>query len=144
MNARSLLGASRWRTVARATYGATEGQGCEFCGGIGRRHPLEAHEAWAYEIVGDRGVQRLVGLLALCPACHEAKHYGRAANIGRGEAALARIASLNGWTRERALNAVERCFTEWRARDSVPNWITDVTLAEHLLSDIALAARRRE
>ena len=39
------------------------------------------HEVWDYDDA--RRVQRLVRLIALCPACHEVKHLGLAAKRGR-------------------------------------------------------------
>lgn len=78
--AQALKGA-RWDTLRKETYRRAGGR-CEVCGGVGSRHPLEAHEVWEYD--EESGIQRLVRLIALCPACHEVQHIGRAGTIGRG------------------------------------------------------------
>jgi hypothetical protein len=55
---------------------------------------------WDYD--DGRQEQRLVRLIALCPACHEVKHLGLAAKRGRHAASLAHLAKVNGWTTDDA------------------------------------------
>ena len=94
-NVRSHVAPAVWERLRRATAAAA-GNRCEICGGRGRRHPVECHEVWDYD--DTTRVQRLVRLIALCPACHEVKHLGLAAKRGRHGAALAHLARVNGWT----------------------------------------------
>lgn len=56
---------------------------CEICSGKGEKYPVEIHEVWRYSIKGHKGTQVLVRLIALCPMCHYAKHYGRSALVLR-------------------------------------------------------------
>jgi hypothetical protein len=94
-NCRSELRPSDWDWVRKICLHKA-GHRCEVCGGVGDRDRLECHEVWEYD--DERLIQTLTGLQALCPACHEAKHYVRATTIGRQEQADAHLAEVNGWT----------------------------------------------
>ena len=52
---------------------------CEWCNSSGllqqRKHPVECHEWWDYD--DTEHIQKLEGLLCLCPLCHAECHYGR-------------------------------------------------------------------
>ena len=74
-NLYQLLQGKRWDTVKKETY-RRAGNRCEICGGVGTRVAVQAHEVWEYDEAA--GTQRLVRMIALCPACHDAKHFGRA------------------------------------------------------------------
>ena len=54
--------------------------------------------------------------IALCPACHEVKHLGLAAQRGRQRAALAHLAKVNGWTAADAEAYAEVVFEQWATR----------------------------
>jgi len=86
--------------MRRQVYQAA-GWRCELCGGRGPEHLVECHEKWAYD--DTTGVQQLVRLLALCPACHEVKHLGLARVNGRERQALTHLARVNGWLWEQAV-----------------------------------------
>jgi hypothetical protein len=60
---------------------AWAGNRCEICGGIGEHHPVEIHEVWEYTVAEKTGIQKLLRLIALCPMCHAAKHYGRSSTV---------------------------------------------------------------
>jgi hypothetical protein len=77
LNVRSNVPKAVWDRLRRQVA-ADVGQRCEICGGRGWRWPVECHERWDYD--DDRKIQRLERLVALCPACHEAKHAGLARN----------------------------------------------------------------
>jgi 5-methylcytosine-specific restriction endonuclease McrA len=112
----SLKGA-RWDVLRRETY-RRAGYRCEVCGGIGEAHPVEAHEIWEYTQTGPAvGVQRLVRLIALCPACHQVKHFGLAQVNGRERMALAHLAAVNDWTLEEAAGHVGEAFSLWEWRN---------------------------
>lgn len=108
-----------WDRLRRAVY-RRAGWRCEICGQRGPAHPVECHELWEYD--DPACVQRLVSLIALCPACHRVEHLGRSAVMGRGEEAVAHLAAVNGWTETEAddyLDAVSavrelRSRVDWR------------------------------
>ena len=123
VNLRTALPSSEWDRLRREVYAAA-GHRCELCGGRGPRHPVECHERWEYD--EEKHVQRLVGLIALCPACHEVKHFGFATVRGRGEIALAHLMRVNELTREQALAHVAHANEEWARRSAHP-WTQDTS-----------------
>lgn len=122
-NLRSELTRTEWDRIRKAVY-ERAGHLCEVCGGRGKKHPVEAHERWEYD---DRTrVQKLVGLEALCPPCHEVRHLGRAISTGRGKLAFEHLSRMNGWTSDETRLHVEEAFLRWRER-STHDWTLDVT-----------------
>jgi hypothetical protein len=75
---------------------------------------VECHERWEYDDASR--VQRLTGLQALCPGCHAVKHIGRSFAEGDGDAAMARLMRINGWTREEATAYLGLVFDVWQTR----------------------------
>ena len=126
VNLRSELKAVRWDEIRKFVY-RRAGYRCEICGGRGVKHPVEAHEKWEYK----KGVQRLVGLLALCPSCHECKHLGLAEVRGRLEVVIGQMIKVNGMSRAEVLKIVEGAKREWFER-SKSGWILDLSHIETL------------
>lgn len=122
-NLRQIVSRDAWDRLRASTY-ANAGHRCEICGGRGPRWPVECHERWHYD--DDSHVQKLTGLVALCPPCHEVKHMGRARAIGRGEQAESHLASVNGWTAKQAAIYTEQQFKTWHRR-SKESWTLDTS-----------------
>lgn len=131
-NLRSRFKPSEWDRLRFACYAAA-GHKCEICGGVGRRHPVECHEIWHYD--DEAHVQTLHGLIALCPSCHEVKHFGRTQVTGRRAAALAHLARVNGWTKIQASEHVASAFAVWRERSKYP-WTLDISKVEAPAPDV--------
>jgi hypothetical protein len=125
-NLRSELSSSDWNKLRRQAY-KLAGYRCEVCGGKGRQHPVECHEIWEYD--DDKHVQKLTGLVALCPPCHQVKHFGRTDAIGRGPQALLHLQRVNDWDRHRAANYVMDAFAQWQNR-SQHEWTLNLTWLE--------------
>ena len=122
-NLRSELPKSEWDSLRGLTY-ANAGHRCEVCGGKGSRWPVECHEKWEYD--NKNKVQRLIGLIALCPSCHEVKHIGRTMAVGNGKRAVAHIMRVNGWSESFALSYIENAFEVWEKR-SGEDWTLDIS-----------------
>lgn len=117
-NLREILPAKSWDLLRRRCYAAA-GNRCEICGGVGNRHPVEAHEVWDWND-GPPAVQRLVRLIALCPSCHECKHLGRAMAIGNGPKALRHLGKVNGISARDAHQMYISAMAEWKVRSTIP------------------------
>lgn len=97
---------------------------CEICGERGPKWPVEAHEIWSYD---DKTlIQKLDGIVALCPDCHEVKHIGFASLNGRGEKAKQRLMTVNDWTDEEADDYLNEQYYVWGVR-SQQNWTIDLS-----------------
>jgi hypothetical protein len=122
-NVRDRVSREDWDRMRSQVY-EHAGRRCEVCGGCGSKHPVECHEVWEYDET--TCVQRLVRMIALCPACHEAKHMGLASIKGRGEIAAAHLAEVNGWSTAVADRYVRSAFVVWEER-SARTWSLDVS-----------------
>jgi len=112
-----------WDRIRSQVY-ENAGRHCEICGGRGPRHPVECHEVWEYDEAAS--VQRLVRMIALCPACHEVKHIGLAGVRGRADLARQHLAKVNGWSPEVTDRYVQEAFAMWRLR-SGRSWSLDIS-----------------
>lgn len=120
----------RWVTARLA------GKRCEVCGGQGPKHPVECHEQWHFDQAA--GVQTLRSLVALCPTCHAATHYGFSTNHNTSiqEGALRdHLANINGWTLARVDEHVDEA-TEACKRLNGVEWTLNLTLLERGYSDL--------
>jgi predicted HNH restriction endonuclease len=91
------------------------GDVCEVCGAqvytdSGRKRRPDCHELWIFEHRGDRSVQRLDRLIALCPDCHRAQHIGLAGVNDEIELVIARLRDVNGWTAAQAMLEINRTW----------------------------------
>ncbi|UKL15003.1 HNH endonuclease [Pseudomonas phage hairong] len=126
-NLRSLLSAGQWKDLRTACYVRAHHK-CEICGGVGRKHPVEAHEIWHYDDTQRR--QTLMGLIALCPACHKCKHMGFALSTGKLESSLKHMSEVNEWPLNLTYDYVERQFHIHHLRSQLQwtvdtSWLTD-------------------
>lgn len=123
-NLRSVLSKSDWDLVKKKTYKAS-GYRCQICRGYGSAHPVEAHERWLFDV--ESRTQTLKCVEALCPACHEATHYGLATVKGRGHIALERLMYVNGWSEREANLHVNQAFELWQELSEIEDWKLDVS-----------------
>lgn len=130
-NVRSHVSETEWDRLRKPVYERT-GSRCDLCGGRGPAHPVECHEIWQYD--DEASVQRLVGLIALCPACHGVKHLGRSHVKGRGDEAIDQLMKINQWSATQADAYIELVLDIWKLRSRVP-WRLDLSwLAEQGIS----------
>lgn len=142
-NVRTIVAREDWDTIRRATYHDADYR-CEICGGVGSQHPVEAHERWEYDETGPTPVQRLVGMIALCPACHAVKHYGRSCAIERGDEARAHLVEVNGWDEVQMADHLAEARDTWDAR-SAKAWDLDLTYLDRfgIAAGVIPAAERQ-
>ena len=122
-NVRSNVSQKTWDLLRRHSYHQA-GYRCQICGGKGARHPVECHEIWHYDDQGKH--QKLMGLISLCPACHQVKHIGLATVRGKRQEATRHLAKVNGWSSEQAEEYINQAFDIWRER-SQHQWTLDLS-----------------
>lgn len=144
-NVRYCVAPSDWDRIRKMVY-RRAGWKCEACGARpdrARKQWLEAHERWAYlpdgpaALRADRPVQKLVRLIALCTACHEVTHYGRAEVMGNGARALVHYMDITGMDLSDAEMHIEVAFEVWAMRGHV-DWDLDVSM----LTDVGITIVR--
>lgn len=138
-NLHQSLRGPRWDTLRQETY-RRAGYRCEVCGPPVSPEPvrhgrimvagppppvLEAHEVWEYD--ESTGTQRLVRLVALCPACHEVQHFGFASVRGRAGEATAHLMEVNGWDEKAAKAHIAEATAVWKRRNEIA-WTLDLSV----------------
>lgn len=136
-NMRSNLTPAEWGQC-KAFVRKRSGDRCELCGGRGPKWPVECHEVWGYDDVTH--VQSLDGLIALCPACHEVKHIGRAETVGRLDQAKNRLMIANGWSPADVEAYLEGVWEVWAQRSKYQwtldaSWLTTIGVAVPVIRD---------
>lgn len=94
-NLSNVLPRTLWDSLRRAAY-AEAGHRCLICSGKGAKWPVEAHERWHHDCSARRST--LLGLEALCPDCHQARHSKPTA----AAAVAVTLSRVNRWTPEEA------------------------------------------
>lgn len=130
-NVRSEVSTSQWAKIRNKVY-ADAGNVCEICGGKGPKHPVEAHEIFEYN--DETKIQKLVKIMALCPACHRVKHFGLWQMKGMENTLNKHLMKVNGWALEEAKKYVAECFLKWHNRSQC-EWSLDL---EYLKSEYGI------
>ena len=112
-NVRTIVSKKQWDIIRFKIYTKANNV-CEICGGIGPKHPIECHEIWEYD---DKSlIQKLDGMIALCPSCHQVKHFGLSQIRGLGESALKHLMKINKINRVAANKIISDSFNKWEER----------------------------
>lgn len=120
LNARSLLLPGDWKRL-RGIVVERAGTRCEVCASPGS---LECHERWLYD---DADMQRLRRLIALCPPCHRATHFGFAQLHGWDAAGREHLQRVNHWSALECDDHIADAVATWRLRSARP-WTLDVSM----------------
>jgi len=121
------LSKSSWDKLRKECY-KKAGYVCEVCGGKGSTHPVECHEIWSYD--DQKNIQKLEGLIALCPLCHKAKHLGRTLALKVDVVSvMTHLSIVNGLSVEDMEKLVQNVFKVWSER-SGKKWILDLSWLE--------------
>jgi 5-methylcytosine-specific restriction endonuclease McrA len=130
-NVRSEITKNAWDKLRKECYKKADYH-CEICGGRGPEHPVECHEIWHYD--DKTFAQTLIGLIALCPACHEVKHMGLAQIKGHGNRAQKHFAKVNKLTSIQAKQKITKAFKQYHER-SQHQWTLDISWLNDKLAE---------
>lgn len=130
-NVRTTVKTDEWDKIRKLSYAAA-GNKCEICGDTGKnqgkRHAVECHEIWDYD--DENHIQKLIGLISLCPFCHMTKHIGRAIAMGAEKVCYTQLAKVNKWTPEQIQKHIVESFEVHKER-SKHEWKLDISILEH-------------
>ncbi len=125
-NVRSNVSKEEWNCIRKKSY-QNAGYVCEICGDTGlnqnHKHPVECHEIWQYDDLNH--IQKLTGLISLCPNCHTVKHSGLATTKGKLETVIRQLQKVNSMTFEEATEYLQESFLKWIDR-SQHEWTLDI------------------
>jgi len=123
-NVRSKVSKNEWDLLRKKSYRKANYH-CEICGGIGAKHPVECHEIWKYD--DKKHIQKLTGLISLCPTCHKVKHAGLAQRNGEIEIVINQLMKVNNINRNDAKKHIKQSFKKWSER-SLYEWDIDTSI----------------
>ena len=128
-NVRSRVTLPEWQQVCKVVHReASQDMHCEICGESGLNqnfsHPVECHEQWAFD--PKTHVQKLIGMVSICPICHKAKHYGLAQKQGFGEATRKHLMKVNAINLSELDNYIQHSFKTVKERGN-HSWSLDLT-----------------
>lgn len=127
-NVRTTVKKEDWDKIRFISYEAA-GNKCEICGDTGKnqgyKHNVECHEIWDYNDVDK--IQKLIGLISLCPKCHQVKHIGRAIAIGKGKDAYNQLVKVNKWTSKQVEEHILESFETHKERSKY-EWDLDLSI----------------
>ena len=132
-NVRSNVTKTEWNIIRKKSYELANNQ-CEICGDVGKNqgvnHNVECHEIWEYDDLNK--IQKLIGLISLCPYCHKTKHAGLAQMNGEENIVINQLIKVNNITRKDAIDYINDSFTIWRER-SKHEWTLDISVLNQYL-----------
>lgn len=131
-NVRAVLTRKQWDALRKKVY-SQAWDTCQICGGIGLKHPVECHEIWHYD--DKKLVQKLEGMIALCPDCHMVKHIGLAQVQNKGKLALKHLMKINKMNKKEAEKYIADSFMKWAERSS-KKWKLDISILESYGIDV--------
>lgn len=134
-NVRSNVTPDEWDVIRKKCY-KEAGNKCEICGDTGKnqgvKHNVECHEIWDYD--DENRIQKLIGLIALCPYCHKSKHVGLAQMNGEEHIVIEHLAKVNNITISEAVGHIDDSFMIWDER-SKHKWELDISYLETYMMD---------
>jgi len=141
-NVRTTVTKTEWDKIRFISYEAANNK-CEICGDTGKnqgyKHNVECHEIWEYN--DSKKIQKLIGLISLCPTCHQVKHIGRTIAIGKEAIALKQLARVNKWTIKQVQTHILEAFEVHRERSKY-EWILDISILKEEPYSIKLKATK--
>jgi len=132
-NVRSNVTKSEWDKIRKHCY-EQAGHKCEICGDTGFKqgikHAVECHEIWSYD--DHNFIQKLEGLISLCPMCHKTKHVGLAQMNGQLDRVAKHLSKVNGIKLKESYEYIENSFNLWSDRSRF-DWQIDITYLDSYL-----------
>lgn len=129
-NLRTILSKAQWDYI-RADAKERAGNKCAICGRKTER--LEAHERWSYD--EEKGVQKLVDVVAVCKDCHSVIHIGRTQLKGDEERAEKHFIKVNGCNYADYRRALGIANEEHKRRNKVDEWSLDLSWLKRFIEE---------
>jgi hypothetical protein len=127
-NVRTTVKPSEWDKIRFISYAAANDK-CEICKKSGKqqgyKHNVECHEIWHYD--DENHIQTLIGLISLCPRCHQVKHIGRAMAIGIEKQCYEQLIIVNKWNAEQIKQHIVESFELHKQRSKF-EWKLDISI----------------
>lgn len=120
-----------WDWIKRLSY-KNAGYRCEICGNIGESHPVECHEIWDFN--PETQIQKLMGLISLCPTCHKIKHSGLAITNGEESLVISHLNKINKWKDEDSYKYLNEAFQIYEILSRF-DWQLDLSYLDKIIKN---------
>ncbi len=127
-NLRTLFSKKAWDFIRKDAYARADGK-CSICGRKVNR--IEAHERWEFDKTSC--VQKLMGVLAVCNACHTVIHIGRAQLLGLEDRAIKHFEKVNGCDYQGYISALKKANDRCIELSTVSEWALDISWIERFI-----------
>lgn len=131
-NVRQIISKKQWDIIRNIVY-SKAWHVCEICGNTDPNDRLDCHEVWNYD--NKKLIQKLERMIALCPSCHQCKHFGFAQIQGKEKEAFNHLMKINSWSKSETEKYITNAFREWEKR-SKKKWKLDVSSLKEYGIDI--------
>jgi len=131
-NVRSNVTKKQWDIIRNKVYSEAYNL-CQICGEQGNKHPVECHEMWEFDDF--KLIQKLIGMIALCPMCHATKHYGLSKIQGKEEIIFNHFIKINNIDKVAVKHYIDSVFKIWETR-SQKEWELDISILKNYGVDI--------
>ncbi len=132
-NLRNVLTKSEWDKIRKKVY-KRDNYKCTICNGVGKHHPVEAHEKWEWDFKTKE--QILVEIISLCPTCHKVHHYGfNCFNRGVCEPLKWHFVRVNKCSVQDFENHIDESQMIWENRNRI-NWKLDEDSYQKVIKEI--------
>jgi hypothetical protein len=127
-NARLKLKPYQWDYIRKYCYHKANYK-CEICGLTGTeqgfKNNLDCHEIWGFN--KKTLTQKLIGLIALCPLCHQTKHFKKASMMGRQHIIFKHLEKINNWNHKQVVQHLAEEYLKCEER-SKHYWKLDFSI----------------
>jgi len=121
-NLRTVLPKKLWDFLKKDVKEKADGK-CEICGR--KTHRLEAHERWDYDV--EKGIIKLVDIVAVCKDCHSVIHIGRTQLVGDIERAEKHYMKVNGCNYAKFREDLGKANLRHAELNKVSEWAMDIS-----------------
>ena len=128
-NVRTKTARAQWDKIRLKCYNDAHDM-CEICGKTGTNGRIECHEIWDYD--DENHIQKLIGLIALCPKCHQVKHAGLAQIKGKINEVISQLSKINKISNYDAEEMLREAFMQYHSR-SCHEWTVDISYIDEYL-----------
>lgn len=85
----------------------------------------------------DNKVQKLTGLISLCPTCHKVKHSGLALSNGEEDIIVNQLKIINNWEDEDVYKYLQEAFLIFDALSMI-TWTLDLSFLDSVIETKSL------
>ena len=129
-NLRAILSKAQWSFIRKDAIERSNNK-CSACGKKAKR--LEAHEKWQYDI--EKGIVKLIDVVALCSDCHKTVHIGRTQLVGNFDKACEHYQKVNNCSYVQMRKDLGEANALQIERNTVSEWVLDLSWLKRFVKE---------